>query len=138
MNDYCIVSHRYITTLPKTLTTVTQIKTYLQAYTVYTQIVYIIFTFQKIHEKFKRIRIKLYLELIKNLDGDVCKITQIDISVCSACQLLLITLCPYTESEFLDCSKISISIHFCCHQHNPDFPCDLLYVVVGRRNYGNV
>lgn len=47
MNDYCIVSHRYITTLPKTLTTVTQIKTYLQAYTVYTQIVYIIFTFQK-------------------------------------------------------------------------------------------
>lgn len=134
MNEYCIVLHRLISTLTNIWITVTQIKTYLQTHTVYPQIIFIIYSdikrFMKVHTQ----KMKLYLDLIKNLKTTMFVNSQkIDISVCSVCLIILITLCPSKESEFLDCSKIPI--HVCFHQHNPDFSVDLFQVVVGRRNY---
>lgn len=86
--------------------------------------------FTKVHAQ----KIKLYLDLIRNLKTTMfVNSPKIDISVCSVCLIILITLCPSKESEFLDCSKIPI--HVCFHQHNPDFSVDLFQVVVGRRNY---
>lgn len=133
MNEYCIVLHHSISTLPNIWITVTQIKTYLQTHTVYPQIIFIIFTkkrFTKCHAQ----KIKLYLDLIRNLKTTMfVNSPKIDISVCSVCLIIFITLCPSKESEFLDCSKIPI--HVCFHQHNPDFSVDLFQVVVCRRNY---
>lgn len=123
MNEYCIVLHRIISTLPNIWITVTQIKTYLQTHTVYPQIIFIIYShikrFMKVHTQ----KIKLYLDLIKNLKTTMfLNSPKTDISVCSVCSLLLITLCPSKEREFLDCSKIQIHVRF--HQHNPDLSVD--------------
>lgn len=63
MNEYCILLLRYISTLPKIFTTVTQIKTFLQGLCLHTHKLYTYYSYLRKFHKIIPLRFKLYLDL---------------------------------------------------------------------------